>query len=132
MDIIIQDHSPENLEKIYENKFLYQTEIYSLMCEETDIPWLQFIPNRELSDTDYAARIYGEIYRVADHLKRKGLAEHFNIAKIGNKLPYYHIHLVFRKPNDEAWPEPIWCSENLTPNKEMQQKLKTLLADFYS
>jgi diadenosine tetraphosphate (Ap4A) HIT family hydrolase len=69
---------------------------------------------------------------VADHLKRKGLAEHFNVAKIGNKLPYYHIHLVFRKPNDEAWPEPIWCSENLTPNKEMQQKLKTLLADFYS
>ncbi|WP_211239101.1 hypothetical protein [Hydrogenovibrio kuenenii] len=132
MDIIIQDHSPQNLEHLYENKFLYQTENYSLMCEETDIPWLQFIPNRSLTDVDYAANLYAEIYRVAEYLKSKGLAEHFNVAKIGNKLPYYHIHLVFRKPQDEAWPEAIWCKENLTRNSDMPHKLKELLADFYA
>lgn len=132
MDIIIQDHSPDNLERLYENQFLYQTQDYSLMCEATDLPWLQFIPNRELSDTDYAAKLYGEIYRVANFLKGKGLADHFNVAKIGNKLPYYHIHLVFRKPSDEAWPEPIWCLPNLTASNEMPALLKTLLKDYYT
>lgn len=132
MDIIIQDHTVANLEKLYENTFLYQTDDYSLMCEETDIPWLQFIPKRSLTDTGYAATLYGEIYRVAEYLKSKGLAEHFNVAKIGNKLPYYHIHLVFRKPNDEAWPEPIWCLDTLTPSTEMPKKLKALLADYFA
>ncbi|MDX1796263.1 MAG: hypothetical protein R3219_05995 [Hydrogenovibrio sp.] len=131
MDIIVTDHDPANLERIYTNTFLYQTELYSVMCEPTDIPWLQFIPNRDISEPGYIDRLYGEIYRIAEHLKQKGLAEHYNVAKIGNKFPYYHIHLVFRKPQDEAWPDAIWCRDDLSENPHSADKLKHLLADYF-
>lgn len=128
LDIIITDHSPKNLEEKFENHFLYQTEDYSLMCEETEIPWLQIIPNRPL-DEKYVATLYGEIFRLAEYLKGKGLGPHYNVAKIGNKLPYYHIHLVFRKVDDEVWPEPVW-NQTLTQSAYIANTLKELLASF--
>lgn len=128
MDIIITDHSPKNLEEKFENRFLYQNNDYSLMCEATEIPWLQIIPNRALDET-YVATLYGEIYRLAEYLKERGLGPHYNVAKIGNKLPYYHIHLVFRKTNDEVWPEPIW-GQALTKSTDMVDNLKELLSSF--
>ncbi|MBD3612615.1 MAG: hypothetical protein HUJ13_09460 [Hydrogenovibrio crunogenus] len=129
MDTIITDHTPKNLEEKFENRFLYQTGDYSLMCEETKIPWLQIIPNRAL-DEAYVATLYGEIYRLAEYLKEKGLGPHYNVAKIGNKLPYYHIHLVFRKTDDEAWPEPIW-GKDLQPDLTQKDQFHSLLSGFY-
>ena len=130
MDIIITDHSIESLEKLYENHFLFKTPDYAVMCEATEIPWLQFIPNRTLEDTTYAGKLYAEIYQLAEYLKSNGLRSHYNVAKIGNKLPYYHIHLVFRDKNDQAWPEPIWCGMDLTPNFNAQADWLSLLKDY--
>lgn len=131
MDIIITDHSPQNLETHYENHLVYQNARFSIMCEATEIPWLQFIPNRSLANIDYAMQLYGEIYRLAEHLKQQDLAPHYNVAKIGNKLPYYHIHLVFRSTEDAVWPEPIWCGDKLEPCSKTPEKLKRLVTDFY-
>lgn len=130
MDIILEDHQPALLEKTFGNHFLYQTDLYALMCETTEIPWLQFIPTQNPENNPiYAGQLYGEIHKIATHLKQKGLGPHVNIAKIGNKLPYYHIHLVFRSKNDQAWPEPIW-GFNLNQASEMPQTVKNLLRDF--
>lgn len=90
MDIIVTDHSIKNLEEKYENCFIYQTEHFSIMAEETEIPWLQFIPNQEMTP-EYAGFLYGEIYRIAELLAGKEFGTHYNIAKIGNKLPYITI-----------------------------------------
>lgn len=126
MDIIIHDHSPQNLEEKYENHFLCQNDDFSIMLEETELVWLQFIPRREIS-ADYAAKLYEAIYQIAETLKSETFGQHYNVAKIGNKLPYYHIHLVFRKTDDECWPNPIWCSAELqkksTGFDELKQEL---------
>lgn len=133
MDIILEDHQPALLEKTFGNHFLYQTDLYSLMCEDTVIPWLQIIPTQNPEQNpEYAGQLYAEIHKLAAHLKDKGLGPHANIAKIGNKLPYYHIHLVFRNKNDQAWPEPIWCLSSLKKIPEMPQTINRLLTDFIS
>jgi len=54
----------------------------------------------------------------------KGLPKHFNVAKIGNLLPFYHIHIVFR---DEALPNPIWCLKNLKNSKKTADNFKETL-----
>ncbi len=132
MDIIVTDHSVENLEAKYENKHLYTTKDYSLMCEETVIPWLQIIPNRSLAeDTEYAAFLYKEAHDIANKLVKEGFPKHINIAKIGNKLPYYHIHIVFREERDEAWPEPVWCPKILLTNKNQAVLFKNSFIETY-
>lgn len=132
MDIILKDHQPELLEKTFGNHFLYHTETYSLMCETTEIPWLQFIPTQNPEENaPYAASLYSEIHQIANHLKNKGFGPHINIAKIGNKLPYYHIHLVFRSKNDQAWPEPIWCQSILPKDLDLPEKIKQQLLDYF-
>ncbi len=130
MDIIITDHSENNLEEKYQNKLIFQNQFFSIMGEETKIPWLQFIPNKEFT-TDYSTQLYQEIYKLAEFLKREGFGEHYNIAKIGNKLPYYHIHIVLRSQTDEAWPEPIWCKDNLTPSVNTIERLKTSVQNYF-
>ncbi|MGC9387107.1 MAG: hypothetical protein ACP5D0_09185 [Hydrogenovibrio sp.] len=130
MDIIITDHSPENLEDKFENHFLYQNSDYSIMCESTEIPWLQFIPNRPINP-EYAGQLFAEMVALAEYLKSEGIGEHYNIAKIGNKLPYYHIHLVMRNRNDQAWPETIWGLD-LKTSTTMAAELKMHLTSFFT
>lgn len=130
MDIILEDHQPTLLEKTFGNHFLYQTDLYSLMCEDTIIPWLQVIPTQNPEQNpEYAGQLYAEIHKLAAHLKNKGLGPHANIAKIGNKLPYYHIHLVFRNKNDQAWPEPIWGGINLHRTSDVLKNIKQCLTN---
>ena len=101
------------------------------MCQSTEIPWLQLIPNRTLDDPDYIAMIYKTLYRLGEHLKKEGLGEHYNIAKIGNKLPYYHIHLVMRAQGDECWPEAIWGGHRLKSSPNIHHQLKILVENFF-
>ena len=129
MDTIVSNHSKENLEQKYENHLVFQNENFSIMCEETKIPWLQFIPNQTITE-NYIAMLYSEAFKLGEHLKKQGLGEHYNIAKIGNKLPYYHIHLVMRSQKDEAWPEPIWCLDNLKKEPKNIALLKNTVQSF--
>jgi len=130
MDIIVTDHSKDNLEKVYGNHLIFQNKLFSIMCEETTIPWLQFIPNKSL-DSDYITALYAEAFKLGEYLKKEGFGEIYNIAKIGNKLPYYHIHLVMRKQNDEAWPEPIWCLNNLAEGSNEIENLRKATNDYF-
>lgn len=131
MDTIVDNHTPDHLEKIYGNHFLYQNDDFSLMAESTKIPWVQLIPNRPLDKPDYVGRIFQTLYGLGEYLKAQGMGEHFNIAKIGNKLPYYHIHLVMRSQKDEAWPEAIWCMSHLTQDADKPSVLKTQVTDYF-
>lgn len=130
MDIIVTDHSKENLEKIYGNQLVFQHNLFSIMAETTAIPWLQFIPNRTV-DVDYLATLYTEAFKLGEHLKKEGFGEVCNIAKIGNKLPFYHIHLVMRSKTDDAWPEPVWCKDNLTLDKNALKTLKKSVNSYF-
>lgn len=134
MDIILPQHSPEILEDTFDSVFLYEHELYSLMAEKTSLSWLLVIPKQSLQgaeNLEYVQQLYGEIYRLIDFAQTNGVGQHFNLAKIGNKLPYQHIHLIFREEGDEVWPDAVWCHEPLQSSTQTPTTLKQALAPFF-
>ena len=82
-------------------------------------PWIVLIPRiggaRELEDLAPGERdvLLEEILRagtavraVADALGRP--ATKLNIAQLGNVTPQLHVHVIGRRPDDAAWPAPVW------------------------
>jgi len=135
MDIILSDHTPQNLEATFNSVYLYDHPLYCLLAKETEMTWLLIIPKQSLegsANLDYVGDLYREIYRLIDFIQKNEIGQHFNIAKIGNKLPYQHIHLIFREENDEVWPDAVWCHEPLTTSKQTPINLKQGLAPFYA
>jgi len=135
MDYILDDHSTKNLEKTFDSIYLYDHKLYSLMAAKTEIKWLLVIPKQPLDadkDLEYIEKLYGAIYQLIAFMQKQGIGQHFNVAKIGNKSPNQHIHLVFRETDDEAWPDAIWCHEPLKPGLEKPEILKQALKGFYN
>jgi diadenosine tetraphosphate (Ap4A) HIT family hydrolase len=94
------------------------------LCEarlqlDVRFPWLILIPRvsgaRELEDLEEEDRI-----RLADELIVAGRAVRaigaalgrpvtkLNIGLLGNVTPQLHAHVVGRRPDDPAWPGPVW------------------------
>ncbi len=135
MDIIVKDHSPENLANTFDAEFLYDHPLFSLIAKRTEIKWLVIIPKQEIQGSEnleYIGKLYSEIQQLADFVQQQGIGGHYNLAKIGNKHPNYHIHLVFRDEKDEAWPDAIWCREPLTPCSTTANDLKSALAPYFN
>lgn len=132
MDIILPEHSKKLLEQTFDAVYLYDHPLYSLMAEPTEMPWLLIIPKKPLTERDYIEKLYGEIYQLIDAVQQAGFGPHFNLAKIGNKNPNQHIHVIFRDVEDEVWPDAVWCHEPLNSSETVPEKLKTALADYFS
>jgi len=135
MDLIVTDHTPENLESTFDASFLYSHPLYSLLAKNTEMKWLVIIPKEEMSaenNLKYVQELYGEIYKLVGFIQNNQLGEHFNLGKIGNKHPNYHIHLVFRDESDEAWPDAIWCHEPLQSSSDTAPEWKEKLAPFFN
>jgi diadenosine tetraphosphate (Ap4A) HIT family hydrolase len=82
-------------------------------------PWIVLIPRlaqaRELEDLAAGERdvLMEEILRagtavraVAEVLGRP--ATKLNVAQLGNVTPQLHVHVIGRRPDDAAWPAPVW------------------------
>jgi len=82
-------------------------------------PWIVLIPRRagagELEDLAAGERdvLLEEILRaggaaraVAAALGRP--AAKLNIGQLGNITPQLHVHVIARRPDDAAWPAPVW------------------------
>lgn len=132
LDQVVANHTPENLEKLFGAKHLAELPFFSILIKETAIPWIIFVPKAPLTHNSSMLMLNGQIFKIANALQAMGRG-HYNFAKIGNKNPWLHFHLVFRNENDEAWPDPIWCHEPLNENPRMAQALgnqiKTILQD---
>lgn len=132
MDFILPHHSPAVLEQTFDAAYLYDHPLYSLMAERTELTWFLIIPKQTLQlNLGYVQNLYGEIYRLIDFIQANGLGKHFNIAKIGNKNPNQHIHLIFREEGDEIWPDAVWCHEPLKANQDKPLALKAALQVFF-
>ncbi len=94
------------------------------LCEvrlqlDARFPWLILVPRvaaaRELEDlteTD-RVRLMDEIVLAGQAVRAIGLAlggpvAKLNVAALGNITPQLHIHVVGRRPDDMAWPGPVW------------------------
>ncbi|MFL5298038.1 MAG: HIT domain-containing protein [Phenylobacterium sp.] len=82
-------------------------------------PWLILIPRvtgaRELEDLADGERdvLMEEVLRagaaaraVAQALGRP--ASKLNVAQLGNVTPQLHVHVIARRSDDAAWPQPVW------------------------
>ena len=82
-------------------------------------PWLILIPRVEraveledLADgerdvlMEEVLRAGAAIRNVAQTLGRP--ATKLNVAQLGNVTPQLHVHVIARRPDDAAWPSPVW------------------------
>ncbi|MEA1989253.1 MAG: hypothetical protein U9N57_08645 [Pseudomonadota bacterium] len=100
---------------------------YWVLVKPCSIPWLIFVPKEKINDSQ-EEELFMEAFRFYKKLKPLYPGYKYNLAKIGNKNPVFHIHLVFRHPEDLLWPEPIWCRESeLTHSEKELKKIKAYL-----
>lgn len=103
---------------------LQESEKYFLLAKQVEIPWLLFVPK--------TSHVEDELFLVALEVKNKLQAYFpdsiYNLAKIGNKTPVFHIHLLFRNEHDILWPQPVWCDEaRLCFDEKIVNKIKQAL-----
>jgi diadenosine tetraphosphate (Ap4A) HIT family hydrolase len=99
------------------------------LAADARYPWLILIPRvdgaSELEDLADGERdvLMEEVLRaghaaraVAEALGRP--ASKLNVAQLGNVTPQLHLHVIARRSDDAAWPQPVWgvgMAEAYTP-----------------
>ncbi len=82
-------------------------------------PWIVLLPRvagaRELEDLDPAQRalLIDEVLAAGRAVRAVGEAlgrpvAKLNVGQLGNVTPQLHVHIVGRRPDDPAWPGPVW------------------------
>jgi diadenosine tetraphosphate (Ap4A) HIT family hydrolase len=82
-------------------------------------PWLILIPRvhgaRELEDLADGERdvLMEEVLRAGEAARAIGQAlgrpaTKLNVAQLGNVTPQLHVHVIARRTDDAAWPQPVW------------------------
>lgn len=82
-------------------------------------PWVVLIPRvegaRELEDLtpEHRRILMDEILAAGHAVRAVGLAlgrevAKLNVGQLGNVTPQLHVHVVGRRPDDAAWPGPVW------------------------
>ena len=111
-----------------------------LLMNDSNYPWFILVPTRknitELYELEKKDRL--ELNSEIDIISKK-LSIHFdakkmNIAALGNIVPQLHIHIIVRKENDAAWPNPVWNNTDTIPYKEsisfkLVKDIRKLLGD---
>jgi diadenosine tetraphosphate (Ap4A) HIT family hydrolase len=89
-------------------------------------PWVVLIPRveaaRELEDLTPEDRrlLMDEILAAGHAVRAVGLAlgrevAKLNVGQLGNLTPQLHVHVVGRRPDDAAWPGPVWGQGTAKP-----------------
>ncbi len=82
-------------------------------------PWIVLIPRkvgaREIEHLSPANRqqLTEEVVLCGAAVRAMGAAlgrpvEKLNVGQLGNVTPQLHVHVVGRRPDDAAWPGPVW------------------------
>ena len=84
-----------------------------LAMNDAEFPWLILVPRRtsvsEIIDLgDEQAILMEELSLISRVLKDETRCDKLNVAAIGNVVPQLHVHVVARRKDDAAWPEPVW------------------------
>ena len=87
-------------------------------------PWLILIPEiaglKELHNIpdEKQAIVQKEVNFCSAALQELTSADKMNVAALGNLVPQLHIHVIARKHNDNAWPQPVWSAGEGKPYGE--------------
>ena len=93
-------------------------------------PWLILIPEiaglKELHDIpdEKQTIVHKEMNFCSAALQELTSADKMNVAALCNLVSQLHIHVIARKHDDDAWPQPVWSSGEAKPyEKENLAKL---------
>ena len=109
-----------------------------LLMNDRRYPWLILVPRRaaiteihHLPTKDQRS-LFNEITEAAEFLEKEFQATKINIGAIGNIVPQLHVHLVGRKSDDAAWPNPVWGHSSPVnyKNSEAIQIIKKIKRNF--
>ena len=111
-----------------------------LLMNDSNYPWFILVPTRknitELYELEKKDRLElnSEIDTISKKLSIHFNAKKMNIAALGNIVPQLHIHIIVRKENDAAWPNPVWNNTDTIPYKEsisfkLVKDIRKLLGD---
>ena len=98
-----------------------------LLAKDANYPWLILVPRLpglvELIDLEENAQVQllGEIAVAARTLKSISQCDKLNIAALGNQVPQLHVHVIARRRNDVAWPNPVWGVKPPSAYNDTQQ-----------
>ena len=99
-------------------------------------PWLILIPEiaglKELHEIpeEQQTIVNKEMNFCSAALQELTFADKMNVAALGNLVLQLHIHVIARKHNDSAWPQPVWSAGDAKPyEKESLVKLADELKD---
>jgi diadenosine tetraphosphate (Ap4A) HIT family hydrolase len=87
--------------------------------DDARFPWIVLIPRlpgaNALEDVppDRQAGLFQEILAAGRAVSAMGdflgrPTARLNVGVLGNITPQLHVHVVGRRPDDEAWPGPVW------------------------
>ena len=100
------------------------------LSHDARFPWLILIPEiaglKELHDIpdEKQAIVQKEVNFCLAALQELTSADKMNVAALGNLVPQLHIHVIARKHDDKAWPQPVWSTGEAKPyEKENLAKL---------
>ncbi len=91
----------------------------ALLQADVRFPWIVLVPRRmgarELEHITNGDRVQlmEEIIAAGAAVRAIGAAtgrpvDKLNVGSLGNITPQLHVHVVGRRPDDEAWPGPVW------------------------
>ena len=61
-----------------------------------------------------------EIVRASRALQAVYKPDKINVAALGNLVPQLHVHVIARRRDDPAWPQPVW---NHSPPRHYEPEL---------
>ncbi len=88
----------------------------ALLARDPRFHWVILVPRiaglRDLHDVPAPDRstLFEEIERVSRALGRIVAADKINVAALGNQVPQLHVHIIARRTDDAAWPDPVWSA----------------------
>ena len=102
-------------------------------------PWIILVPRQdgltEIEDlgVDDRARLMDEILAAGTAVRVLGEAfgrpvEKLNVAALGNITRQLHVHVIGRRTDDAAWPNPVWGVGTPVPLSESDAVRATLAA----
>ncbi len=107
------------------------------LVNDSTYPWLLLVPRQpglvDIIDPapDDRMVLMAEIGMACDALKALGPCDKLNVASLGNQVPQLHVHVIARRKDDAAWPNPVWGVAQAVPYGEADaERLISALSGF--
>ncbi|MDE2148526.1 MAG: HIT domain-containing protein [Gammaproteobacteria bacterium] len=92
-----------------------------LLMDDARFLWCLLVPRRagvreihELPESD-RRQLWDESHRLTLAMRAVRTGDKFNLAALGNQVPQLHLHHLWRRVGDTAWPAPVWGTGQAIP-----------------